>query len=100
VTTATEACPNRHDREGFLCGSKCLCLSDVLILTKESGLARALLEYQQINWPGCEFLPKEGLDMAHSGLRPDLVFDSFHFNTHAAQRLNLHCANQESGELE
>jgi hypothetical protein len=68
VTTATKACPNRHDPERFLCDSKCLCLGDVLILTKKSGLARPLFEYPQINWPGCEFLPKEGFDLANSGL--------------------------------
>ena len=35
----------------------------MLILTKETGLVCPLLEYPQINWPGCEFLPKEGLDI-------------------------------------
>jgi hypothetical protein len=40
----------------------------VLILTKKSGLARPLFEYPQINWPGCELLPKEGFDLANSGL--------------------------------
>jgi hypothetical protein len=65
----------------------------VLILTKETGLACPLLEHAQSNWPGCEFLPKEGLDMANSGLRPDLVLESLHFKTPAEKNLNLDCAN-------
>jgi hypothetical protein len=92
VTAATEAYPNRHNPESFLYGSKRFCLSDVLILTKKSGLACSPLEFQQGSWPGRELMLKEGLDIMGSGL---WVFGPSSFLHHASQRLNLHYAHYQ-----
>jgi hypothetical protein len=59
---------------------------DAVGLTKKSCPACSPLQFQYSNWATGEFIPKEGCDIARSGLRgpacvgPNPVLASLHFN--------------------